>query len=137
MVYIYLGRSSFLTVSGKRFRQLIFLLLEFFIFISKGTEAVVWGCSVEKVFLEISHNSEVFSCEFCEISKNIFFYKTPPVAAFEGIPVHIKLVMATSMAQKMKFSFKFVVVTQSAIKCSKLTIKTPERRHTLYYCFYC
>ena len=65
------------------------------------SEAVVWRRSVEKVFLEISQNShekacarvsclvklqpeicnfikkealaQVFSCEFCEISKNTFF----------------------------------------------------------------
>ena len=24
---------------------------------------------------------QVFSCEFCECSKNTFFYRTPPVAA--------------------------------------------------------
>ena len=72
---------------------------------------VVWRCSVKKVLLEISQNSQentrardsfliklqawawacnfikreslarVFSCEFCEISKNTFFYRTPPVAA--------------------------------------------------------
>ena len=64
----------------------------------KMLEAVVRRCSVEKVFLEISQNSQentcarvsfllketlaqVFSCEFCEISKNIFFYRAPPVAA--------------------------------------------------------
>ena len=33
-------------------------------------------CSVKKVFLEISQNSQVFSYEFCEISKNTFFYRT-------------------------------------------------------------
>ena len=48
-------------------------------------ETVVWSCSVEKMFLEISGNSEtlaqVISCEFCKSSKNIFFYRTPPVAA--------------------------------------------------------
>ena len=45
------------------------------------------------VFLEISQNSQentcargetlglVFSCEFCEISKNTIFYRTPLVAA--------------------------------------------------------
>ena len=56
-------------------------------------------CSVEKVFLEISQNSrenncakvffllkkktltQVFSCEFCEISRNTFSYITPSVAA--------------------------------------------------------
>ena len=25
--------------------------------------------------------TQVFSCEFCKISKNVFFYKTPPVPA--------------------------------------------------------
>ena len=58
-------------------------------------EAVVQTCSVKKVFLEISQNSQenacnfikkealtqVFSCEFCEISKNTFSYRTPLVAA--------------------------------------------------------
>ena len=71
------------------------------------SEAVVQWCSVKKVFWEISQNSQknpcarvsfstklqasnfirketlaqVFSCEFCEISKNTFSYRTPPVAA--------------------------------------------------------
>ena len=72
-------------------------------------EAVAQRCSVKKVFLEISQNSQentcarvsflincrpevcnfikketlaqVFSCEFCEISKNTFSYRTPLVAA--------------------------------------------------------
>ena len=73
--------------------------------------AVVQRCSVKMVFLEISQNSQentcdrvsfliklqasasnfikketlaqVFSCEFCEISKNTFFHRTPLVAASE------------------------------------------------------
>ena len=72
-------------------------------------EAVVRRCFVEKVFLEISRNSQenicarasflinlqaldlqlyqketltqVLSCEFCQISKNTIFYRTPPLAA--------------------------------------------------------
>ena len=56
--------------------------------------------SVKKAFLKISQNSpentcarasiliisikkslaQVFSCEICEISKNVFSYRTPPVA---------------------------------------------------------
>ena len=57
-------------------------------------EAVVWRCSVKKVFLEISLNSQkacnfikketlaqVLSCEFCEIFKNSFFCRTSLVAA--------------------------------------------------------
>ena len=30
--------------------------------------------------------ARVFSCEFCEISKNIFFYRTPLVAASVKTP---------------------------------------------------
>ena len=55
-------------------------------------EAVSQRCSVKKVFLEISQNSKenncarkitlslLFSCRFCEITKNAFSYWTPPVA---------------------------------------------------------
>ena len=71
------------------------------------TEAVVWRCSVnvlrnfskftgkhlyQRLFLnkvaDLACNfikkeslAQVFSGEFCEISKNIFFYRTPHVAA--------------------------------------------------------
>ena len=73
------------------------------------TEAVAQECSVKQVLSEILQNSQentcvkvsfliklqaqacyfilketlaqVFSCEFCEISKNTFCYRTPPVAA--------------------------------------------------------
>ena len=57
------------------------------------TEAVALRCSIKKVFLEISQTSQscnfikkktlaqMFSCEFCEISKNVFFYRAPRVAA--------------------------------------------------------
>ena len=71
-------------------------------------EAVTQRCSVKKAFLEILQNSQentcvrvsfliklkaacnfikketltrVLSCEFCEISKNTFSWRTPPVAA--------------------------------------------------------
>ena len=76
-------------------------------------ETVVKRCSVKKVFLEISQNSQkntsarfsflikrqvagcnfikketlalVFFCEFCEISKNTFFHRTPLVAVSEMV----------------------------------------------------
>ena len=66
-----------------------------------GNSRVVQRCSVKKMLLEISQENtcvrvsfliklqnketlaQVFSCEFCEISKNTFFYRTPPVAASE------------------------------------------------------
>ena len=44
---------------------------------------VAQGCSVKKVLLEILQNSQenicAFSCEFCEVSKNTFFHRTPQV----------------------------------------------------------
>ena len=59
-----------------------------------SSEALVQRFSVKKVLLEISQNSQeacnfvkkealaqAFSCEFCEISKNTFFHRTPLVAA--------------------------------------------------------
>ena len=84
------------------------LVLVFWLLVLFSAEAVVPRYSVEKVFLEISQNlqentcatisfliklpasdrekkgtlAQVFSSEFCEISKNTFFYRTPPVAAF-------------------------------------------------------
>ena len=62
-------------------------------------EAVIRRCSLKKVLLEISQNSQentrardsfliktdtlaqVFSCEFCEICNNTFSYRTPLVDA--------------------------------------------------------
>ena len=59
------------------------------------SEADYRRCSVKKVFLKISQNSQentcarvsfliklqAFSCEFCKIFKSNLFYRTPPVAA--------------------------------------------------------
>ena len=58
-------------------------------------EAAIRRCSVRKMFIEISQNSQentcsektltqVFFCEFCEISRNTFFHRTPLVAAPES-----------------------------------------------------
>ena len=72
-------------------------------YLFRSSEAVAQICSVKKVFLNISQNSkentcarvsfliksqaktlaQVFACEFCEISRNTFSYRTPPVAAFD------------------------------------------------------
>ena len=87
------------------FSYTVYVLLEFQ---HDHSEAVVRRCSVKKVFLEISQNSQenacfrdsfliklqanfikkeslaqVFSCKFCKISQNTFFYRTPPVAALK------------------------------------------------------
>ena len=75
-------------------------------------------------FIKKETLAQVFSCEFCEISKNTFFYRTPPVALSEdntiqsSISVYFviawgsyywileTLLFARTTAQKMKFSIK-------------------------------
>ena len=82
--------------------------------LSKYSEAVALRCSVKKVFLEIFQSSQesncakvsanvakvapfikketlaqVFSCEFCKISKITFSNRTPPVAASEYYVVQV------------------------------------------------
>ena len=73
--------------------------------IFENIDAVVQRCSVKKVFLEISQNSQenpcarvsyfeiknslnteaqAFSGEFCEISKNTFLHRIPLMAASEN-----------------------------------------------------
>ena len=93
-----------------------------------NSEAVIRRCSVKIVFLEISQNSQenacarasflikfiinlvqVFSCEFCEISKNTVSYRTSPVAA-----------------------------SASCVNtCSKSTLKIATSKYWLLYCLYC
>ena len=36
-------------------------------------------------FIKKETLAQVFSCEFCDISKNTFFYRTPPLAASDGL----------------------------------------------------
>ena len=101
-------------------------------FTSHKPEAVV--CSVKKVFLKISQNSQqsncarvsffnkvssltsgeplaqVLSCKFCEIFKNRFFYKTTPVAAFD------KYLCFCHSAIKSSFTFSFLSACNIDIK---------------------
>ena len=64
-------------------------------------EAATRGALCKKVFLKISQNShentcafikketlaQVFSCEFCQISKNTYLHRTPPVADSDHIEI--------------------------------------------------
>ena len=95
-----------------------------------NAEAVVRRCSVKKVFLEISQNSQentcardflliklqakacnfikkeslaqVFSCEFYKISRNTFSYRTPPVAASDNRNVSYA---------RLKIIFKIIIIS--------------------------
>ena len=95
------------------------------------TEAVAWRFSVKKVFLEILQNSQesncarvllplacnfinketlaqVFSNEFCEISKNTFYYRTHRVA--------------TSVKKERKFFKLAFILNWHLLKVLKLLV---------------
>ena len=51
-------------------------------FVTVSSEAATGGILWQACnFIKKETLAEVFSCEFCEISKNTFSYTTPPVAA--------------------------------------------------------
>ena len=75
---------------GPVWKKFGYLLLQKFKNCILSIEAVAPSCSVKKMFLEISQAcnfikketlAQVFSCEFCESSKNTFSYRTPSLAA--------------------------------------------------------
>ena len=101
--------------------------------VSSSPEAVVRRCSVKKMFLEILRNSketpvpeilfwqkcnfgkketlaQLFSCEFCKISKNTLFYWTPPVPASFSLKIlQTNGSMATVTDKLLKrFTFNFI-----------------------------
>ena len=44
-------------------------------------ESLFWNKVAACNFIKKETLTQVFSCEFCQISKNTYFYRTPPVAA--------------------------------------------------------
>ena len=81
------------------------------------TEAVVRRCSINKVFLEISLASasnfikketlaQVFSCEFCKISRNTFSFRTHPVAVFDRKSWLIYLKVSVIFSTVIDFKYK-------------------------------
>ena len=87
--------KSLVSISSLDCKKTVKLLSEW-----KCLEAVLRRCSVKKLFLRISENSQentctevsfyqsyrspVLSCEFCEIFKNTYFVKDWWTAAFEN-----------------------------------------------------
>ena len=54
------------------------VLRNFAKFTGKHLRQSLWACN----FIKKDSLTQVFSCEFCEISKNRIFYRTPQVAVF-------------------------------------------------------
>ena len=87
------------------------------------SEAVDWRCSVKKMFLEISKNSrenncvrvsfliktltQLFSCEFCEVSKNTSSYRAPPVADLNQLNCNISTNHIVQITILAKGSLKY------------------------------
>ena len=111
--------------------------MKYFYFSIQHSEAVVQMCSVKKAFLQISQNSQeitctrapflikslaqVFSCEFCGISKNTFSYRTPLVVASEH---SLRMFLIN---KKIVFTEKRYRVKFSSIKKHLLLIKQKQK----------
>ena len=64
--------------------QTLFAVLHFSNFARKSQKESSRGVLQKRCFWKF-RKPKVFSCEFCEIFKNIFFHGTPPVAASEKL----------------------------------------------------
>ena len=56
--------------------------------------------------------AQLFSCEFCEISKNTFSYRTPPVAAF-AVGLSIMVVLSESYLQNLEKALTFGIAPKT------------------------
>ena len=60
---------------------------------------------------------QVFSSDFCEIFKNIFFYRTPPVAASKKI---LNVLESTEFKEKNEIKFKADVLQKKILLKERL-----------------
>ena len=81
--YIYMQRSSWPEFFCKKCA-----LRNFAEFKGKHLCHSLFFNKVSGNFIKKKTLAQVFSCEFCEISKSTFFYRTPPVAASGKNPQH-------------------------------------------------
>ena len=79
-------------------------------------EAVVQRCSIKEVFLKILRNSQENTCEFCEIFKNTFAYRTLPVAAFPARAAFSVILALMNVNQmELEGSFSQLVASRSDV----------------------
>ena len=125
------------------------------------TEAVVRRCSVKNVFLESSQNSQentcardafliiekesleqMFSCEFCEISKNSLFNRTPQLADSWKIKkiLQLKLPVSKKLPQQHTGALFWRLVKETWTDLQKCEIvvdnhKMRDSQNVLAKCF--
>ena len=112
-------------------------------------EAVAQRCYAKKMFLEMSKNSQentcdrvsvltlaqMFSCEFCKISKNTFSYRTPKVAASAKAfcKIYNKIPVRPSLLNKDNVTTEAVVWRCSVKKLFlKIFAKFTEKKHLCF-----
>ena len=76
-------------------------------------------CSVRKVLLKI-RKPQVYSCKFCEIFKNNFFHRSPPVAAFKRLKAE-----AVARWLSVKKMFLEVSLNSQENTCAKVSFLQP------------
>ena len=63
----------------------------------------------------------MFSCEFCKISKNIFFYRTPLVTACEQSVITTRIYVL----HKITIALKFMSYINSDLQIPAKKLQTP------------
>ena len=76
-------------------------------------------------FIKKETPAQVFSCRYCEIFKNSFFFRTPPVAASEIMifPNSLNLVYVKPLHRKGRKDFKENVKPVSIFLVSSKSLK--------------
>ena len=72
-------------------------------------------------FIKKETPAQVFSCEFCEISKNTFSYRTPPVAAFVILKINRLKIKKPTLDQKVEKDFDRLLALYN--QCVYLNLK--------------
>ena len=103
--------TKFQTITSRSSRPEVFcekgVLKNFTKFTGKYLCLSLFFNKLKHFFIKKQILAQVFSCEFCEIFKNTFFYRAPPVAAFA---------LPKEFAQSCKLcNYKYMIVsTQKA-----------------------
>ena len=137
--FLYLSMSTFKVVFSSSYATVTFVLSTTYLLDqsnSSYSEAVVRRCSVKKVYLVISQNSQentcarvsflnnfikketakVFSCEFCEISKNNFFTEHLRTTDFVYYCSSLFFQVFSDPSGKLLLRFHLSVATKLSLK---------------------
>ena len=78
-------------------------------------------------FIKKETLAQVFSCEFCEISKNTYSYRTPTVAASVGFWL-VSFVRETNQIIGKSNLVYIIAAPMSRLQLQKIIIKTAQKK---------